>query len=214
MATEQAAYALAAYTRFKSGRNSLYNMSDAFSAAPLVTPEQRKEEAQKYEEEKAAVYDVTFDANGGRFGHAKNAPKTKAVSQTEGKTYALPSKPVQANYAFTGWYTKKSGGSAVTAKTVVKEKSKHTLWAHWAATKKTVTYNANGGRLTEKGKKVKTVKKPATYGKKYAPPKSPTRAGYKFKGWYTKKSGGSKVTKATKVTFSSAKQTLWARWSK
>ncbi|MDR1291958.1 MAG: InlB B-repeat-containing protein [Clostridiales Family XIII bacterium] len=214
MATEQAAYAFAAYTRFKSGKTGLYDMSDAFAAAPLVTPAQRLEEAKKLDGLNIAVYDVTFDANGGRFGTENNAPNTKAVSQTEGKKYSFPSKPVLAAYTFTGWYTRKSGGKAVTSNTVVKGKNKHTLWAHWAVTKKALTYNANKGKLTVKGKKVKSVKKTATYGKRYAPPKSPTRKGYKFKGWYTKKYGGSKVTKSTKVAFYSGKWTLWARWEK
>ncbi|MDR1042372.1 MAG: InlB B-repeat-containing protein [Clostridiales Family XIII bacterium] len=217
MATEQAAYALAAYIRFKAGKSSLYDMSDMNSAAvpPLVTEDERKEEEKKLEEaNELAVYPVAFDANGGRFGSAKNAPKKKFLTQTEGRKYALPEAPKRAKYSFTGWYTKKSGGAEVAAKTVVKEKRAHTIWAHWAVTKKSVTYHANGGKLAAGGKKAKAVKKAAAYGKRYALPKVPTRAGYKFKGWYTKKSGGVKVTKTTKVAFAPAKQTLWARWSK
>ena len=37
MSTEQAAYALVAYDRYKNNKNSLYNMSDAFTSKPVST---------------------------------------------------------------------------------------------------------------------------------------------------------------------------------
>ena len=65
-----------------------------------------------------------------------------------------------------------------------------------------VTFNANGGsgvmtKSVTKGKAVGTL------------PKA-TRKGYKFKGWYTKKSGGTKVKTSTKVT---KKVTYYAHWT-
>lgn len=43
----------------------------------------------------------------------------------------------------------------------------------------------------------------------------PVRKGYVFKGWYTKKSGGTKITAAKKVTITKGKtQKLYAQWSK
>lgn len=71
-------------------------------------------------------------------------------------------------------------------------------------TKYKVTFNANGGTAT---KKSKTVKKNAKIG---TLPKA-TKEGYKFKGWYTKKSGGKKITKSTKIK---KKQTVYAHWKK
>lgn len=51
------------------------------------------------------------------------------------------------------------------------------------------------------------VKKGSTYGSL----PTPTRSGYDFEGWYTSKSGGSKVTSKTKVTTDKA-HTIYAHW--
>ena len=52
-----------------------------------------------------------------------------------------------------------------------------------------------------------------TKSKTYGELPTPTRLNYHFTGWYTKRTGGVKVTSATKVTLT-AKQTLYAHWSK
>ena len=58
-----------------------------------------------------------------------------------------------------------------------------------------ITWNANGGKVDGKNTVTTTVIK----GKKIAKlPTSPKRTGYSFKGWFTKKSGGSKITVNTK----------------
>ncbi|MCL2157462.1 MAG: InlB B-repeat-containing protein [Methanobrevibacter sp.] len=71
-----------------------------------------------------------------------------------------------------------------------------------------ITWNANGGKIGTKKTKVTTVKKGSKIGKLAA---SPKRSGYTFKGWYTKKSGGTKITKNTKP-----KKTViyYAQWKK
>lgn len=43
-------------------------------------------------------------------------------------------------------------------------------------------------------------------------PKTPVRSGYVFKGWYTKKEGGTKIKKNTVVPLT--KKTYYAQWSK
>ncbi len=70
-----------------------------------------------------------------------------------------------------------------------------------------VTFKGN------KGKVKKTSSKTVTVGEKYGTLPKATRKGYAFKGWYTKKSGGTKVTKNTKVTNQSA-HSLYAHWKK
>ena len=69
-----------------------------------------------------------------------------------------------------------------------------------------VTFNANGGTVT-------TTSKQVTRDKTYGTLPTPKRSGYKFLGWYTKKSGGTKITSSTKVTLTK-KQTLYAHWKK
>ena len=67
-----------------------------------------------------------------------------------------------------------------------------------------VRFNANGGT-------VKTASKVVNLGYKYSTLPTPSRKGYTFAGWYTAKSGGSKVTSST-VMRSALNQTLYARW--
>lgn len=69
-----------------------------------------------------------------------------------------------------------------------------------------VTFSANGGKVS---KSYKWVQYPSVYG---ALPK-PTRSGYVFRGWYTKKSGGSKITQYSGF-LTKGNKTLYARWQK
>lgn len=99
----------------------------------------------------------------------------------------------------------------------------HPEFPGWAAKKtitvtdansRTVTLNANGGFLSKR-QNIKTQKLNVTYNKKYGTLPTPVKKGYTFRGWYTKKSGGSKITAASKVRIAKGKtQTLYARWSK
>jgi uncharacterized repeat protein (TIGR02543 family) len=71
-----------------------------------------------------------------------------------------------------------------------------------------VKFNANKGKIT--GTKTKWL----TFGKKYGKLPKATRSGKKFYGWYTKKSGGKRITSATKYKTAKATLTLYARWTK
>jgi len=71
-----------------------------------------------------------------------------------------------------------------------------------------ITFNANGGKIgTEKIVTINIQK--GTKIKKF--PATPKRAGYDFKGWYTKKTGGKKIAVSTKPTKS---MTYFAQWIK
>ena len=72
--------------------------------------------------------------------------------------------------------------------------------------KYTVTLNPNGS-----GAAVSKTSITVTKNNKYGTLPTPSRKGYTFQGWYTKASGGSKVTADTKVT-ASQKHTLYAHW--
>jgi uncharacterized repeat protein (TIGR02543 family) len=75
-----------------------------------------------------------------------------------------------------------------------------------AAKKYTVKFKANGGKVKPKSVKVYRSAK-------YNNLPTPTRKGYKFKGWYTKKSGGSKITTASTVKIKRT-TALYARWAR
>lgn len=66
----------------------------------------------------------------------------------------------------------------------------------------------NGGKISGKDTLTVTVKKGGTYSSLKDPD---ARDGYTFKGWYTSKSGGTKVTKTSKVSVSQ-KHRLYAQW--
>lgn len=81
---------------------------------------------------------VTFDANGG------------TVDVTEklvyyGQPYGELPIPTRTGYGFTGWYTEKSGGTQVTADTIVNVPANQTLYAHWDASAFTVNWNTGTG---------------------------------------------------------------------
>lgn len=73
----------------------------------------------------------------------------------------------------------------------------------------TVNFDANQGSVSETSR---TVVYDYVYARKSALP-IPTRDGYDFAGWYTAKTGGTKVTNYSKVT-ATADHTLYAQWKK
>ncbi len=79
---------------------------------------------------------------------------------------------------------------------------------------RTVVLNANSGSMQKK-KTVKTQKISLRTGGRYGSLPSPYKKGYQFAGWYTKKTGGSKITSTSVVNIAYGKtQTLYARWKK
>ena len=80
-------------------------------------------------EQTVTYYSVSFDANKGK--------KVRTMLNLAYKdTYGKLPKTSRNGYEFQGWYTKKTGGTKVTAKTVFKGRDDQVLYAHW---KKVVT---------------------------------------------------------------------------
>jgi uncharacterized repeat protein (TIGR02543 family) len=82
MSTEQATYALAAYSRFMHNENRLYDMTDVTPAPPYTEPD--------------PSYTVTFNA--------ANGTKNTSVSVQSGGALKKPAGPKRAGYIFAGWY--------------------------------------------------------------------------------------------------------------
>jgi uncharacterized repeat protein (TIGR02543 family) len=157
----------------------------------------------------AKTYTVTHNVNGGN----EISAKTKTVKF--GSAYGKLASTSRAGYTFKGWYTAKSGGTQITKTTKVQIAKNHTLHAQWTAKTFTATFNANGGKVSpvDGGAKAKTTKLKVTYAAKFGALPTPTRTGYKFDGWYTDKSGGTKITKTTVVKITK-NTTYYARWTK
>jgi uncharacterized repeat protein (TIGR02543 family) len=107
-------------------------------------------------------------------------------------------------YDFKGWYTESKGGTKISPDT--QAGSNVTYYARWTAKKYKITLNANGGKVS--GKKTKAITK--SYDSRIKSLTKATRKGYAFKGWYTKRKGGSKVTAVTVKK----KVTYYAHWTR
>jgi len=147
----------------------------------------------------ASKVKVKWDANGGKIGADKT---TISNVKTGAKIEKLPKTPKRTGYTFAGWYTKKSGGKKIT--TVTKVKKKVTYYAQWKK-QYTLNFDANGGSVTTKNKKL-------TNKQVYGNLPTPTRSGYTFTGWYTDKTGGTKVSTTTKMLAKTV--TVYAQWKK
>ena len=140
---------------------------------------------------------ITWNANGGKIESAK----TKAISYTKGAKIKKLQTAKRTGYTLKGWYTVKSGGTKITKNT--KATKKTTFYAQWTAKQYTLKYDANGGSVTPTSKKV-------AYKKAYGDLPTPTLEGHTFQGWYTAKSGGTKVSAKTKMPAKNI--TVYAQW--
>ena len=118
----------------------------------------------------------------------------------------------RAGYKFDGWYTdqdtKFETTTTVNGKLVGVEVLKDlTLHAKWKGDQYTVTLNVNGGDALS-GDPTRSV----TYGQPYGELPAPTRTGYTFAGWYTEKTGGTKVETDT-VVQAVEDHELFAHWT-
>jgi len=87
----------------------------------------------------AATLTVYFDSQGG------TAPTPASKTVTFNSPYGPLATTTRAGYNFTGWYTAPTGGTLVTANTIVTTAVDHTLYARWSLivvppTTYTVTY--------------------------------------------------------------------------
>ena len=147
------------------------------------------------------TYAIVFNANGGKIGE-RTSEVRKVKFNVALETLA---KPTRKSFVFLGWYTAKKGGTKVSKKTKVVKAMR--LYAHWTGAKKRVVFDANGGRIG----KAKATSLIVKYGSTIGNLPRPTRKDRNFLGWYTAKSGGTKITKQTKIKKSVH---LYAHWTK
>lgn len=147
---------------------------------------------------KKSVYTVNLDANGG---------KTNAVSKTVTYDEAYGTFPdvERPGYTFKGWYTEKSGGNKVDAKSIVNIAKNHTLYAQWVPLSYELEFDANGGTIEG------NAKQEGLYNTVYGKLPAAKKDGYTFLGWFTAKTGGSQITASTLCT---GNLTVYAHWEK
>jgi len=94
--------------------------------------------------EKSAANKITWNANGGTIGSKKTISANVKKGSKIGK---LPATPKRSGYTFSGWYTKKTGGSKIGVNT--KPSKSITYYAQWKK-QQTKTLNANEKALVGK----------------------------------------------------------------
>lgn len=143
-------------------------------------------------------FNVYFNSNG---GSCSTNNKTVTYNNSYGD---LPS-ATKTGYTFAGWYTESSGGRNVNQNTTYTDINDTTLYAHWNKNSYTVTFDANGGSCST-GRI--TVKYDDFYG--WLP--TPSYFRHTFAGWYTSRSGGSKIESGS-IFRENRNITLYAHWN-
>lgn len=151
-----------------------------------------------YAQWKVNNYTLTFNPNGGSV-----SPTSKSVAY--GSQYGTLPTPTRTGYTFTGWYTAATGGTKVSTTTTMGA-GNATIYAQWALTNYSITYNLNGGTnpsgvATSYNITSSTITLP-----------TPSRNGYSFGGWYTSSSlSGTAVTSI--ATGSTGNKVFYAKWT-
>ena len=110
----------------------------------------------------------------------------------------------KTGYNLVGWYTEKEG-QGTQVKETDKAKKNLKVYAYWKPKKYKLSYDVNGGKECDPNYKM------VVYKGAYGTMCTPTRTGYTFAGWYTKASGGEKVTSTTKMAAHNT--TIYAHWT-
>ncbi|MCL1905741.1 MAG: InlB B-repeat-containing protein, partial [Clostridiales bacterium] len=148
------------------------------------------------------THTVTFNGNGG-------TPSEATRTVTDGAAIGtLPTATRSGSYTFNGWFTAASGGTQITAATVIT--GDVTYYAQWTYTggssggtaTYTVKFEANGGSAASN--------QSVSSGGKATKPSDPTKEGYTFAGWC------SDAALTTEYDFSKAVTsniTIYAKWT-
>ena len=149
---------------------------------------------------------VSFNVNGATSG---TVPPPQTVAVHSGLSITVPGQGnlLKTGYVFIGWNTKADGTGdwfqpAVFPTEMMGLNSK-TLYAMWAKSTNTVTFNANGG--------VAVSSQTVSYGSSFYMP-STTRAGYSFTCWSTTLNGSCTYYPSNYYKFTND-MTLYAVWT-
>ena len=121
---------------------------------------------------------ITFDGNGGTPAETiMFVPYDTAIG-------TLPNNPTWTHYSFDGWYTDPSGGTQVTASTVVTDSTRY--YAHWTKVEAEVQFDAGDGTSSENLRVV-------NIGSEVGSLPTATQQYKTFVGWFTSDSGGTQI---------------------
>lgn len=171
--------------------------------------------AQVFDVKKNAYYDDTYSftfyvASGTNYVVAfePNGGDGNVNVYSGSKTILKGDQPHQSRtgYTFTGWATTVGGPVDYSTNVTAFEKAPMILYAQWKPNTYTLSFNANGGSVSPTSKSV-------TYGGTFGDLPTPTRAGYKFDGWYGSATGGGQFVSSSPYSFTQ-NLTIYAHWTK
>ena len=139
------------------------------------------------------MYTVTFSPHDGTVYPAFG------MTGEDGKLLAPLPTPKRDGYAFQGWF---SEDGEVTGSTVFQANT--TIHARWTIIHYTITLDATGGTVTP------TSVATGSHWELSSLP-TPTRSGYKFRGWFTAETGGTQVVPNSTPLMDNL--TIYAHWS-
>ena len=139
---------------------------------------------------------VTFSPNGG--GTPSQATKTIANGSKLGTLPTIS----RTGYTFRGWWTTSAatGGTQATTTTVITGNTVY--YARWTVNNQTIKWDSQGGSAVGSWTRA--------YGTSLGTLPTTTRSHYRFNGWFTSSSGGTKISTSTKVT---GNLTYYAQWT-
>ncbi len=144
-------------------------------------------------------YLVIFEPNGGT-GTASIYSGSATILKGDQPHFA------RTGYTLDGWANGPKNSAEYTGNVTAYEKAPQVLYAHWKPNTYTLSFNANGGTVSPTSKTV-------TYGSTFGTLPTPTRAGYRFDGWYGTASGGGQFTASSVYSFTSNLM-VYAHWTK
>ena len=157
----------------------------------LVSPIVVMSSATYYAQWTLNSYTVTFEP-----GNGEGATSTTADYQS---TISAPSQPSRPGYAFGGWFTSASGGTAVTFPYTVTGDA--TLYAQWISTSVTLTIDDQDGTSPD------VITQPAAFAIWLG---TPIREGYTFAGYWSAPTGGTSIPVPFGVY---SDTTVYAHWT-
>lgn len=148
------------------------------------------------------LYQLQFDLNGG-------TGTTPAVQTLiEGAIASEVNQPTKDGYSFKGWNTAQDGsGTNWNFKSTTMPANNVTLYAQWNKLYQ-LQFDLNGGQG------VAPDNQKLNEGKKANKPANPSREGYEFKEWNTKKDGSGQTWNFITDIMPASNMTLYAQWTK
>ena len=160
---------------------------------------------------KPNTYTIVYNGNGATSGGTASSTHTYNQSKALTSNGYTRIDNAYKGYVFTGWNTAANGsGTSYSNGQVVNNLTSSnggtiTLYAQWTRVVVNVTFNPNGGSVTNGNR---------TYyqGDSYTNMPVPTRENYTFLGWYNAQNGGTRIPTGATVT-EAYNHTLYAHWS-